>query len=210
MPVSNNHDFIFIHIPKTAGTSIERCLLQNNLINVGKKWLQGKIDSQEFEQYNYSNRYWHHLNSYEVKQIIGQEKWSKYFKFAFVRNPWDRAVSFYFYMKESVENPNSLSFGKTYPNTFEDWVKKGNLPPDQQSQITNEEGKIMVDFVGRFENLVDDFNFVSTQIKFTQLKLDHFKKTSRKNYKQYYDKEEIRQIITNKYRKDIDLFKYKF
>ena len=112
MPISDSHNFVFIHIPKTAGTSIEKYLLENNLINVGKEWLQGKIDSDEVKLCNYSNAYWHHLNCREVKQIIGQDKWSNYFKFAFVRNPWDRAVSFYFYMKQSTENPNSLSFGK--------------------------------------------------------------------------------------------------
>jgi hypothetical protein len=210
MPISKSHNFVFIHIPKTAGTSIERCLLDNNLISVGSQWLQGKIDNNEFKQSKYSNQYWHHLNTCEVRQAIGKEQWSNYFKFTFVRNPWDRAVSFYYYIKQSIKNPNSLSFGKTYPDTFEDWVEKQNLPSDQQSQITDSNGKIMVDFVGKFENLENDFKVVSSKLELPELKLEHLKKTNRQNYQTYYEKDRTIQIIADKYKQDIDLFGYEF
>lgn len=210
MPVSDSHNFVFIHIPKTAGTSIERCFIENNLINTGKKCLQGRIDSNELKTSKYSNAFWHHLNCSEVKKIIGQNNWSNYFKFTIVRNPWDRAVSFYSYMKENTKNPNSLSFGKSYPETFDNWVRQLNLPSDQQSKIVDNNGELMVDFVGRFENLGKDFQLILSKIKASQLKLKHFKKTNRQNYHQYYKSDEIVQIIADKYKKDIDLFEYEF
>lgn len=210
MPVSKENKFVFIHIPKTAGTSIEKCLLDNNLINVGPRWLQGKISKKEYEKAKYSNQYWHHLNSQEVRSIIGKEQWSNYFKFAFVRNPWDRAVSFYFYVKQSTKNPNSLSFGKTYPETFADWVEKRNLPSDQYSKIVNDKGKVMIDFVGKFENLEDDFETISSKLNMPQLQLGHLKKTQRGDYHQYYTNDKIIKIISDRYEKDINLLEYKF
>ena len=99
---------------------------------------------------------------------------------------------------------------KTYPDTFEDWVKEKKLPSDQQSKITDSNGKIMVDFVGRFENLTNDFQLLSSKLKSPQLQLKHLKKTKRQKYHQYYQKDEVVQIIADKYKKDIELFEYKF
>ena len=85
-----------------------------------------------------------------------------------------------------------------------------NSPFDQQIKwISNEKGKVLTDFIGRFENLQEDFNTVCDKIEIPQHQLPHCNKTNHKHYTEYYDAE-LREIIANRFREDIEYFGYKF
>jgi len=71
------------------------------------------------------------------------------------------------------------------------------------------DGKIAVDFVGRFENLQKDFNHVCTVIKRPLVKLPHAQKTDHRPYQEYYDKV-TKAIVEDRYACDIDTFGYCF
>ena len=192
---------VYIYIPKNASSS----LLTNfaDSLNIAHE----KVHEANFQ--------W--INEKEIKS-----KYPDYFKFCFVRNPWDRLVSLY----ESKINNRDVSkyvLGKKYGDLFhrnmgfEEFIKtlfnipKENIDPhfaSQLSLISDAEGRVLVDFIGRFENLNSDFTYISDKIGIKS-KLCHVNKTNRKRYRRYYSKE-IKESISKRYEDDIGFFGYSF
>lgn len=187
--VNHKYKVIFTHIPKTAGSSITKFI---------------KDGSQEISDHNY------------LQQDLNN-KTKDYFKFTFVRNPWDRFVSNFFYFKKYGNNyPKDIIMGQTINkyDSFLDFIKdihklsKSDLPhPHFNRQITWLDPRI--DFIGRFENLEEDFNFVAQQIGALNRQLPFVNKSNHRHYRDYYDNE-ARQIIARRYKKDIERFNYEF
>ena len=143
---------------------------------------------------------------------VGERIWTERFTFAFVRNPWDRTVSFYHYLLQTRQGgvaEQSLS--------FENWVrlvfaeqdpryrsKKGMFLP-QTAWVTDEQGYLIVDFVDRFEH---DFHHVCGQIG-QDRKLPHKNKSIRGYYRSYYT-DETATNIRDYFAADIERFNYTF
>lgn len=158
----------------------------------------------------------HHLNQFDLhmgkrqkKKFGFCEKQLQYFKFAFVRNPWDRMVSAYFYAKEYL----GLSMGR-----FDEFIKEKAwdeygeaIDPhwEPQHEFIRFNDRFIVDFIGRFENLDADFTEACHQIGIKPCQLPHVNATQHADYKEYYT-DELRQIVAEKYAKDIELFGYEF
>ena len=122
----------------------------------------------------------------------------KYFSFGFVRNPWDIAVSEYFY---NVKNHGER-------RSFKDFLKlprAGLYHLKPQHEFFNRN----VNFIGRFENLQEDFNFVCDTIEIPRGELSHQNKSTHNPYWDYYD-DESRQLIARRFNKDIEYFNYEF
>jgi len=190
--VSDKHKCIFIHIIKTGGTSIEQYIGGN--IPPGK--------------HKFAKRY---------KEYLGDKKWDKYFKFTFVRNPWDKMISQYFYIQRCKEENYNLTF-REFILSFEscpesEYIESNGIAvkynPIQLPWILDDNGNCLVDYIGRFENLQEDFNVVCNKIGIPQQQLPHVNKTKHKHYTEYYD-DETREIVAVKFAKDIELFGYKF
>lgn len=180
-------NYVFIHINKTAGRSIGYAL---------QIPFEHKIATKKIED-------------------LGLAEWNKRFCFTFVRNPWDRVVSLYHYrVKTNQTNlrTNSISFKDwiylcyVERNTYYYNTHKMFMP--QLNWITNNRGDILVDFIGKFENLQHDYNLVCDCLN-RKNTLKHLHRSQRKNYREYYNLE-TQKIIHNYYRKDIDFFKYIF
>ena len=184
-----NGPFIFVHINKTAGTSI------GNAIGLPVK---------------------HHQTAREIIASIGREKWNTAYKFTLVRNPWDKVVSHYEYrLKRNKTEVASRNI------SFSEWVRKTygpdkdpfyyNNPKAFQPQVEwlkDDEGRVSIDFIGRFETLNEDFNQIKSIIGL-EAELPHLNASKRVGYQSYYD-DETRQIVADWFREDIELFGYCF
>jgi hypothetical protein len=138
-----------------------------------------------------------------------------YYKFAFVRNPWDWHVSMYhFILSEPTHTKHSLvkSFGN-FKNYLE-WVIATPHPfakgatKFQKDALTDGAGKLLVDFVGRYETLAQDFDRVCQTLNITT-HLPHVNKSAHQDYRDYYDAR-TRQMVADHFAEDIALFGYSF
>ena len=152
--------------------------------------------------------------------MLKDEYLDNYFKFCFVRNPWDLMVSSYnWWIRDPKGQPRKrkiqniimqMSFGDFIKSEYSNQVNEvKHLGMGQHYSFTDDDGNILVDFIGRFENLQEDFNIVCDKIGIPRQQLPHANKTKHKHYTEYYD-EETKQIVAEKYAKDIEYFNYKF
>jgi len=180
--ISHSYKCIFIHISKTGGMSIANALIKN-----GKKIGWGG-----------------HSPCFRLHKVINE--WEEYFKFCFVRNPWDRLVSGYHFLKK--KNKITVPFKK--------WIIdlsmsiKWNKPHNNNCQLNQImfEDELCVDFVGRFENFQRDFELICKKID-CKLPLYHINRSKHKHYSYYYDSE-TENIVAIWHKPDIEYFGYKF
>ena len=181
--ISEKHKFIFFGIAKNAGTSIRSVLKEHISDLVVHPYLQFPI---------YSNAY------------------DSFFKFAFIRNPWSRFVSAYNYFIEH-KLISDVSFKEFVLNkAWDDDGEPLNEHWLQQYYYIQDKNKCWVDFIGRYENIEDDFKNVLQRIGLnSDIELPHRNVSESCSYKEYYD-DETKEFIGEKYKRDIELFSYKF
>lgn len=137
-------------------------------------------------------------------------KYPNYKIFTFIRNPFDRVVSFYHFSKPNNNNYNFNEFiQKKYiddPKIRKD--KDIQLRPFIHKEKIRREDIDKLFFIGRFENLTEDFNTLCSMIGI-EVGLLHINKTNRKNYREYFD-DRSRKIIEKWYKEDLEVFGYEF
>lgn len=195
---------IFIEVPKTGSTSIRSIVGYSDKPHMNIKEIKEKFyEELSVKDTNFLTRYIHNKRN--------DVKWNSYFKFGFVRNPWDRIVSLYF-RKEGIQMSDKMSFSE-----FVHWIENSSdtsiHPSKHKNQLDwflNEKGDISVDFIGKFENLEDDWKYISKQLNLdTSLPHANKSRVKKKHYTEYYTPE-LREIIADKFQKDIEYFSYKF
>jgi len=204
--ISYKYKFIFIHIPKTGGNSIEDSLFSQK--SKTKKNLWGRNNSNK-----YHGGALQHLMALHILKEVGEDIFSNYFKFSFVRNPWDKLVSQFKYNEKRFDLRKILEIDKDVK--FHEYLIKLNNARNhvqwdhQYKFLYDDNGIPLVDFVGRFERLQDDFDIICEKIGIPSQQLPHKNKTKHRHYTEYYD-DETREIVAQKYAKDIEYFGYKF
>jgi hypothetical protein len=177
----------FIHINKTGGSSIEVALG----LPMEHKTARQKIDE------------------------VGWDAWQKAFTFSVVRNPWDKVVSHYCFRVATNQTglgDGHLSFGEWVRACYREknprYLDKPMMFMPQLDWIADEDGRVLVDFVARFERLSADMGWLQERIgrRFT---LGHYNKTEREPYRTYYD-ERSRAIVEDWFARDIEAFGYTF
>ena len=185
---------IFIHIPKTAGVSLAKAIY-------GDVTLEGH-------------------RSFYFNSIALNIKNEDYFSFSFVRNPFDRLYSAYKFLNAGGMNHlDKLAF-QTHLSVFEDFedlILNGlnkkliyqitHFIP-QHEYLCDKSGSILVDFIGRFENLDKDILLLSKKLN-KNIELNHHNYNDKSDYKEVYTDEMIYKV-NQIYQKDIDIFKYTF
>lgn len=206
MLISHKHKFIFIHIYKTAGTSITHALIPfcSSKLKFNLHRVLRKVRIDTFNPFPFPK----HISAESLSQNIGIEIYSNYFTFSFVRNPWDWQVSLYNFMLSHPEHPqHQLMKNLGSFDSYIQWRKKKGMQ-SQKRHLSDASGKIMVDFIGRYESLNDDFNTICKKIG-ASTSLPHIHNGMGMPYQYYYSKE-TKEIVSELCREDIEFFDYSF
>ena len=224
--ISHQDKLIFIHIPKCAGTSIENAFGHSDDVQ-----LVGSQDHRSVRMIEQPIPYFQSIRSLENQKEIARrlkyrfEKTSNernrlrltanqfqtYFKFAFVRNPWDRAWSWYKNVIRDSNHQRSLNVSpETSFSVFLNQHIGSGMLKSQTYWLKNFQGKIDLDFIGRFENLKCDFEKMCRQLGKPELELPH--KLSGGNSSGYLEGHdaETRRMVADFYQDEIELFGYEF
>lgn len=189
MSVSPQKNVIFVHIPKTAGTSISASL---------KPYIRCRPRKLKIKR---------HTNALTIRERVDSELFNSAFKFTFIRNPWDLQVSLYHYILKRQRHPmheKTKALG-----CFRNFVfSQSNTKFTQSSFICDENGNLLVDFVGRCENIHADFQSICSIIGISA-KLKYKNRTSHLCYQHYYD-DETRDLTAKIFSEDIKRFGYTF
>jgi hypothetical protein len=152
-----------------------------------------------------------HLFAQQVLQEVGEQAFYKYYKFSMVRNPWDKAVSQFIYMKQRQDLMEFI--GLDEKNSFKLYLKKIKIKTHVQWEkqykfILNDRGELMVDYLGRFENFRQDTKYIFRCLNIHS-DMPHVNATKHDHYSKYYDTESV-EMVAELYAEDIRLFRYEF
>jgi hypothetical protein len=196
MPICRNLKLCFIHVPKTAGSSIEKALNWQ-----GANHLIGPLN----KKYNVCPQ---HLYWSEIKEEVPEAE--KFLKFSIVRNPFDRLVSEYFYAKQYKCRPNSFVKDLSFTSFVDEFLK---LPGKDRQFIFDRHLEPQVNFIKDcenlnlfyFENLEKCFSFLSSVATFDKVPRQN---CSRHENWNFYYSEEIKSKVYNFYKEDFDKLGY--
>ena len=186
--LSYNYKFLFIPVPRTSSTSIWNTL-------------SPFVDEAPLEDIYHPT-----LKSLQEHFLKRGLVWEDYFSFCFVRNPWDRIISFFYRFKAD----NTTEDGSLRYDSPADWIiTPHKLPPGQLSFMEDDHREIPLSFIGRFETLEKDFKLICSEIGMPYKKLSHLNKSKHNHYQEYYNEKTI-EIIRQKYQKEIELLGYRY
>jgi hypothetical protein len=195
--------YVFIHIPKCAGSSIHRALgalHRQRSLPVGK------------------SKYHKHAKAAKVREVLGPA-WNECFKFAFIRNPWDLMVSSYHWWLTNAELFPALhediarvremgTFGVFIRSEFGRLMLNEHHGGDLTEWISDCD-EIIVDFVGRYENLKEDWSKVCRALNIPALALGRENQVVHQDYRVFYD-DESKELVAKRFARTIELFSYRF
>jgi len=219
---------LFVHVPKTAGQSIEQFFMDRLHLDWNQDretlLLQGNDDPEK------GTEKLAHLSASEYVECghISREDFTDFFKFSFVRNPWARILSEYRYRNYFQHRSFRDFVLKKLPKPG--WDDKYRHVMPQYDMLHDSQGNLLVDFVGRFESLQQDFDHVCQRLGIADSSLPHRNKSDKKSrdlkrkvrnllfmngenelesMADFYD-DETRQAVAHYYRNDIETFGYRF
>jgi len=207
MLISDSHQFVFVHIRKAAGTSLRQILERVALAKNNQIWyklLSRNGFAVDYHKYSFRK----HANLYEAESSMPADRFKQYFKFAIVRNPWDRLVSEYEYIKTQ---PTHSRFKKLSGLSFVDYVRYQSERPDahQINALTLKDGQLGCDFIGKLETLDQSLRVVGAKIGVDFSTLPHVNQVNRCDYRTYYD-DNLTEKVAELWQQDIEAFKYQF
>ncbi len=188
---------IFIHIPKAAGIAVGEGLFGRHTGN--------------------------HATIAEYQIAFSSREFRQFFKFTFVRNPWDRLLSAFLFLKKGGRNPKDLRWAEVHLQpfaTFEDFVmnwvtpenirKRVHFRPQHTFIVVPRQQVACVDFVGYFENIAADYNYIRKKLHIGKdLCVKNRTAEKKRDYRSLYT-DRMAQIVANVYHTDIQMLGYDF
>lgn len=216
MVISHQKKFIFIHIYKTGGTSITDALFPYaRLVEKVSGYYPSRhvvrainyIFKLQDNGNSWINGVHKHATAEEIRHYLGSDLFEQYFKFSFVRNPYDLQVSLYNYVKQSRSHRDRfVANEKGFKGFLEENIKSN--PLCQIDFITDSDGFLLVDYVGKLETFDASMTKVTQAIGIPYTHSRHLNRSKRDtNTMRYYDSESVA-IVNSYFRRDFDFFDY--
>lgn len=207
MIISHQKQFIFIHIYKVAGTSIKNSLLKYSEGGSGNLPFRSRIVNRIFGNKIFTKDFDPHITAMELKRELPNKIYNNYFKFAFVRNPFDWQVSLYNYMLKNKDHKQHDIFNKIRNfDEYLDWRINYDLK-FQKDFITDDRDQIIVDFIGKIENLENDFKSVSSKLRIPYKPLPRLNRSNYLSYLTYYNDRSFEKVY-KAFEPDFKFFNY--
>ena len=184
MLISDSHRFIFVHVRKAAGSSIRDTLEPLSLVKPTDSWSKVRSRFLRIEKDYHRYAFRQHDDINVAKRLMPPELFESYFKFAFVRNPWDRLVSEYEFIRR---RPDHGRYPKVIKMEFDQYIRYQGRRFDAHpiNMLADKRGRIGI----------------------TDKKLSHRKKAGIKDYASYYTPE-TRALVAELWKRDIEAFDY--
>ena len=208
MLISDSHQFIFLRMRKVASTSMQALLRPLCIPVPAGKLAHIKSRARlEWDYHRYVSRA--HENILAARSRMPGEKFADYFKFAFVRNPWERLVSEYEFILNRPRHGRHNRVKRL--NSFNDFIQMQIPRKDayQYNMLSDRKGLFLMDFVGKLENLDQDWATVCDRIGTEKQILPRKNVIERAPYQDYYDSGSI-QLVAKHWATEIDKFEYTF
>jgi len=201
--ISTDERWIFVHIQKTGGNSIRSAL---------------GVERNDPHK---------HFSARELRQLYGDDAWQRGFKFAFVRNPWDRLVSWWSMIEctrlsstSDATLNNFIRYVIQHAQTFDEFISRctdeivdsdglKQIFRNQIDYLVDDAGAVIVDFIGRFEQLQADFDEVTNRLGLGNISLPRINVSRHASYPEYYTPATAQQV-GRLYARDIERFGYQF
>lgn len=218
MLLSLKYRFLFIHTAKTGGTSVRAALSRYRYAGPWGPlaFLAHKLD--QLSGHRIGAKFPRHAKAIAAREMLPRELYDGLFKFAFVRNPWDLQVSSFHHIRR--ERPHLMG---PYMNDFDGFLR-WKLDPErpyqyhidtsierQSDYVTDFDGKLIVDYVGKYERLIDDYREICRHIGIAGRELPHKReaKDRQRDFRGYYS-DATAELVARRFARDIDLFGYRF
>lgn len=214
--ISTEKNFLFIHIPKTGGNSLQNILSSysnDKIVTCGKH----QDGVERFGVINDKYKTNKHSTLSYYRKSLDRKTFNNLYKFSVLRNPWDRCVSSFFspHRGETDWNRDKFKAFIYTIRTTKDYIRIDTISEKIERKLNiklhrhTEPIDRDIDFLVRFENLNEDFKKVCKAIDIPIQELPHRNKSHRKHYSTYYD-DELIEIVREKFSEEINFGNYVF
>jgi hypothetical protein len=207
MIISHKHRFIFVPVPKTGTHAVRQALRKHlgpdDIEQVGL-FVEKKFPYPEIARLRHG-----HLSLRQVRPFVGEDAIDAYFSFGFVRNPFDRFVSYCAFMTREHGTFDRDPRGTMRHILFDLRPMQHIHFQPQYTLLADDDGELEVDYVGRVEAMQQGYDEICRRIGIASRALDHVNTSRRGDYRDYYDAELVEGVAAL-YRRDLELFDYTF
>lgn len=204
MLISESRNFLFVHVQKTAGTSLTRLLAPWALQPGEGRW--NRVLSDLGLRRDWRRAYYRKHAPLRVAEArLPAARFDAFLKIAFVRNPWDRLVSWHRYVLATPSHELNRS-----ASDFDAFVRSVAANPrrSQWWMLVDSQGRIRIDFIGRFERLRDDVHELARKLDLGQLELPPAA-TPPRDYRSHYS-DAAAELVAKAFATEIQHFDYRF